>query len=243
MKTHMLHELGDHREELVLTRAAREVMPDNFAALSVEVRALAALGETRAVFALADTALSVSAGPFGEAGDVMLLAAQELRAHGQLAQSMEMARRAADWYRNTPADPARGDPLWHDTRRGHAHYLAGEWDEARLLYEELLAREPRHRVRFYGPLGAIAARKGDRAAAEAYLNALANIDTPAEAELYDVGIARARIAVLLGDPQRALAFLLEGYLGGQGVDLHAEVDFEGVLKHDRGFQEFVRPKG
>ena len=243
MKTHMLHELGDHREELLLTRAAREVMPDNFSALSAQVRALAALGETRAVLALVDTALSVSAGPFGEGGGVMLLAAQELRAHGQVAQSMAMAQRAADWYRNTPADPAKGDPVWHDTRLGHAHYLAGNLDEARLLYEELLEREPRHRVRFYGMLGAIAARKGDRAAAEAYLNALANLDVPTEAELYDVGIARARIAVLLDNPQRALAFLLEGYLGGQGVDLHLELDFEDVLKHDRGFQEFVRPKG
>ena len=138
---------------------------------------------------------------------------------------------------------SNGKVGWHESRLADALYLAAELDEAGALYEQLLEKDPSWRVAYYGSLGAVAARKGDRATAEAYITALAGVDIPEEAEPYDVALARARIAALLGDAGRALAYLRAGYNGGQGVDLHADVDFEDVLAHNRAFQEFVRPKG
>jgi hypothetical protein len=60
--------------------------------------------------------------------------------------------------------------------------VAGELDEAQALYEELLKKNPSWRVGYDGSLGAVAARKGERPAAEAYLDALATVQVPAEAQ-------------------------------------------------------------
>lgn len=241
LRTTMLHELREHSRELALTRQMRSAAPRVMAPLRAQVRALSALGEIDEVMALVDSALSLPVGPGSNPGSLMILAAEELRAHGHRAPGAQVARRAIEWYRN-PAAFTKVNP-WPEDDLAYALYLGEEWDEAQALYHKLLEAHASWRVEYFGRLGAIAARRGDRARAEEYLTALAVVDIPAEGEAYEVGFARARIAAQLGDAERALAFLREGYRGGQGVDLHTDVDFQSLLEHDPGFKEFARPKG
>jgi tetratricopeptide (TPR) repeat protein len=241
-RTDLLHQLGRYDEELALTRSAREILPLDMNILAKLVRARAAVGEVKAVLALVDTALSLPNPGQHTAGALMLGAAQELRAHGHLEPSLEMAQRAVDWYKAMPA-AFTNRTSWHEIYLAAGLYQGGKLDEAQAMYEELLRKDPSWRIGYYGSLGAIAARKGDSEAAEKYIRAISDLEVPADGEAYEVGMERARIAVLLGDAERALVYLREGYRGGQGADLHADLDFETVLANDPGFQEFVRPKG
>jgi tetratricopeptide (TPR) repeat protein len=239
-RAELLHELGEHSQELDLTRRARSLMPRSWGALAAQVRAFAALGEVDGVWALVDTALSLPFGVNSNPGTVMIQAAEELRGHGQPVPAGELTRRAIEWFRN--ASPTPG-PAWVDDRLAYALYLGGEWDEAEALYRKAIEAHPSWRGEYLGWLGAIAAHRGDRAGAEEYLGALARVEMPAEGEAYQVAFSRARIAAQLGDPERALAFLREGYRGGQGVDLHTDVDLQSLIERHPGFKEFARPKG
>ena len=78
---------------------------------------------------------------------------------------------------------------------------------------------------------------------EGYLDALSRLAVRSEAQPEDVGRSRARIAAALGETERALAFLREGYGGGQGIDLHTDIDFQPAIEANADFREFVRPKG
>ena len=46
---------------------------------------------------------------------------------------------------------------------------------------------------------------------------------------------------MLGDQDGAMQLLRQA-VGDQGIDLHADMDFES-LKNNREFREFIRPKG
>jgi tetratricopeptide (TPR) repeat protein len=243
MRSELMHELADYRSQYELAERARARMPRSLAPILEQIKALSAMQEASRVLALVDTAVSLPIETLMSPGDVMVIAAAELRAHQNHDAFETVIDRAVEWYRTSPATFTKAEPAWHERRLANALYLAGRWDESREIYERLVEISSDWRMSYYAHLGAIAARKGDRTEAERYIALLGTLRIPIDAELYDIGVARGEIAAQLGDADRALQFLIEGYDGPQGVDLHTDIDFEEVIRTHPGFQEFVRPKG
>jgi hypothetical protein len=237
-RTILYHEIGEYRKEAALARHARKLHSRKLDALYAEVRALAATGRVKQVNALLDSALSAERDPFYSPGNLMQIAAEELRAHGHFDASTLALHRAIEWYRTHP--DASADSMTHAYTLAGALYMDGQLSEAKALMERLAAAPSPFRADLYGRLGAIAARTGDRATAKQYLSALTALplaDGPASEAL----LARARITAVLGDDEGALR-LLRDAIGGQGTDLHADLDFESLRKN-RAFREFITPKG
>ena len=243
------HELAEHRRELRVARQARRLDMTDLQALSNEVRARAALGQSRAVIALLDTALALPVHAFYTPGDVMLLAARELAAHQHPEPARQALGLAIAWYRSRPSHGA-------DTERdrwalAESLYLAGCWARSEpqrlLLLAEadslfrVVAGDPQFALEIQGNLGAIAARRGDRRTAEQILASLETFMRSTSSPPGEGYFADATIRAVLGDAEGALASLRE-WVGGQGWDLHTQLDFESLMAHAQ-FREFTRPKG
>ena len=236
-RTILYHEIGEYRKEAALARHARRLHPRKLDAIYAHVRALAATGRVKEVNALLDSALSAERDPFYTPGNLMQIAAEELRAHGYLDASTAAVRRAIEWYSTHPNGSA--DSTTHSSNLADALYLNGQLREAKELMQRLAAEPSPFRAYLYGRLGAIAAHTGDRATANQYLTALTTLPL-ADGPESEALMARARITAVLGDDEGALR-LLRDAIGGQGTDLHADLDFES-LRRNRAFREFITPK-
>lgn len=233
------HLLGHHRRELRVARRARELHPDNDNALRLELRALAAAGRVTEVRRAFDVHLARPGPGQLRSGILTRETALELRAHGHAAEAEELLGRSLDWYRVRPADLQ----VTVGMRRAlvEAHYLAGAWEEARQSLTALAVERPDD-IAVQGRLGTLAARQGNRAEAERILAWLGALERP-----YLLGentYWRARIAALLGDRERAVAWLREAFAEGRSewIDLHSDPDLES-LHDDTAFRRLVRPKG
>jgi hypothetical protein len=149
-------------------------------------------------------------------------AAAELRWHGHAAAADEIGRLAVRWYREALAAVKEDRPHEYGKSKRYVTlhiagslYDLGKWNEARDLYEGLM-REPMppgYSYDYYfaydleplGYLGIDAARRGDRAAAEAFIQRLGAIDRP-----YLLGNDlhwQARITAALGECERTVELL------------------------------------
>ena len=249
--TRALHMTGDYRAELKEAREGGRRHPDNPQIVAAQVRALAALGRTQDVTRLLAENGNLSPQLGWTAADVMLLAALELRAHGQRAAADTALAQTSAWIDaharagvTSPADHYRAALTW---------YVAGRLDASRREFEGLIARHEAGGVDamhgldgageldYRGYLGAIAARQGNREQALRMDRALAGVRQP-----YLFGthtLWRARIQALLGDRQSAVVLVREAL--SQGYPhmhaLHTDIDFEG-LRDYQPFQELLRPK-
>jgi DNA-binding SARP family transcriptional activator/TolB-like protein len=235
-----LHQLREHRKELdVVLRARSRDGQDRMGILVSEVRARAALGQIRKVSALIDSARSLPGEAFYSPGWMMLVAAEEFRAHGEPDAATEILKRAIAWMRVRPA--AEADSWMHVYNLAHSLYRAERWDEAEPMFRKLAEKRHYYGAYALGYLGAIAARRGDRVLAEQILAALEGLTFADEWLAYEAKFARAKIKALLGDAEGALRLLREAK-GDQGGDLHTEFDFES-LANDPDFRAFTKPKG
>jgi hypothetical protein len=73
------------------------------------------------------------------------------------------------------------------------------------------------------------------------LKALERLTQSTERPVGEVFYSQARIRALLGDREGAVRSLHD-WIGGQGFDLHTEIDFESLADY-APFREFIRPKG
>ncbi len=115
-------------------------------------------------------------------------------------------------------------------------------DEARILADSLLAADTGN-PSYWGWVGALAARGGDRAGAQQADRWLAAFDDPYTRR--GAILWRARIQAQLGETESAIGLLREAYTAGvtfQGSAFHGSPFLE-PLREDPGFEEFVRPKG
>jgi predicted Zn-dependent protease len=172
-------------------------------------------------------------------GDVMVDAARELRAHGHRPSSIEMAGRAAEWYRSRPAEVVQA--IEYRLGLARALYLAERWDEARATFA-VLARDVPDTIEFAGRLGVIAARQGDEVTARAMLADLRQ--RRSEGDSGEPSYAAAGIAALLDERNEAVALLREAFARGlaHGFRVHTETALEPLLDYPP-FVELVRPKG
>ncbi|UCF20945.1 MAG: hypothetical protein JSU87_05985 [Gemmatimonadota bacterium] len=244
------HMLGDYRRELKAARRARRQYPDLQPALAFEVQALAALGRVAELNERLDEGLMLTPQWLFTYSYTLRTAAAELRAHGHPEAAADVLQRAVDWRRAQPL----GEDMDPFTRYEFAQtlYLAGRWDEARSLFEDMTVDLPYSvrykgaipcRINYLGYLGALAARRGDREEALRISSELDSLEVHPVTSL-PRPVWRASIAALLGEKERAVALLLEAFSNGlyYGTWLHADPDFQSL--HDYPpFQDLLRPKG
>jgi DNA-binding SARP family transcriptional activator len=236
--TEAYHMIGDHERERDAARRGRLQHPEAVSTLLYETRAHAALGEVEAVVRIADEAVALASDRFANAGEVLLVAARELRAHGHQRASQAMLARAIDWQ----GDACAQEPSYPGRLTlARMCYEAERWTEATAMLLQLRV-ERADDVDVQGCLGTLAARTGDHAAAResmATLRAKSGVHHYGRHLLY-----AARIASVLGDTDGALALLRGAFARGcpYDVELHADVDLA-LLAGDQRFRELLRPKG
>ena len=241
------HQLGAYERELRDARQGRRRFPAAWHSAYSELRALAAR-DPRGEFArrleratLRPDRTLFPGGPVLLGMQARLQLAEELRTHGKPQAATALAWQLA----HELVGGSVPDSYHRRAMLARVRYFHGQWDEARVVAEGLVRDDPAD-VQARGLLGAIAARRGDRAAAERAAAVLAASRAP-----YLFGRAsyeRARIAALLGDRAGAVALLraaleqgLRAWTWFGEVDLHTDMDFDG-LRDDAAFRELVRPK-
>ncbi len=233
-----LHLLGRHERELTEAQGIRRNFPEEPMALSLEASALAALGRLDEVKRVARESLT-SASKRATAGDVVIRAASELRAHGYRQASLELAAQAVDWYAERLESHPSSRPEWLEGMV-HALQLSERWDEAAAACRSLLQADPGD-VAHLGTLGALAARRGRRDEALSISEQLRRINQP---RLHGENTyQRACIAAQLGDKELALALLREAFAEGvpYGVGHHREIGLE-PLWDDASLRALLAPK-
>jgi DNA-binding SARP family transcriptional activator/tetratricopeptide (TPR) repeat protein/TolB-like protein len=210
------HMLGDHRSELTTAKEGRHRFPNAWRTMAAEVRALAALGRASDVSARLDETLAWVPSDTMNAGRLMLIAADELRAHGH--PDPELSARAVHWFETT-AD-----------RSGlaAAYDAAGKSAAAESIWVSI------GDIDALGGLGVSAARRGDRAAAEQYTEQLAAIARP-----YVFGrntYQQARIAAQLGERSTAVELIRAAFTQGKPYDLTLHTDR--ALEPLHGYEAF-----
>jgi tetratricopeptide (TPR) repeat protein len=231
------HMLGESDKELETARRGREYFPNLVSLRAIEARAFAAMGRIQEVENVIDDSLSLPSGRM-TSGEVLLEAAEELRAHGHLADAKEMASRAVGLYRTRAGEEAENDRNRYGLAR--ALYLAEKFEEAQVLFRQLASEKP-DTIAYKGYLGALAVRQGDPETALRIAAELEAIDRP-----YVFGAHtywRGCIAALLGDRESAVQLLRDAFAQGfrYDVSIHRDVNLE-PLRGYPPFQELLRPK-
>jgi len=237
--TEAYHMLADHQRELAAARRGRSQHPESVGALLYETRALAALGDVDAVRRSVDEALALGDDRFTTVGELMFVAAQELRTHGRAVDSHQMLERAITW--QTGRCAAEQTSFTDRLLLVRMHHEAGQWRDAAAMLHEL-ERDHAGDDAVRGAAGTLAARSGDGPVARVALAALR-----ARTGRFHFGrhlMWGARIAAALGDRDNALSMLRGAFARGypHGVELHTDFDLM-ALQGDERFRELLRPKG
>lgn len=244
------HMLGEHRRELETAQLGRRQYPNRINTIIYELRALAALGRVEEVNDRLDESLAPRPDWVDTHSYVMQTAAIELQAHGHVNAARDVLDRAISYHRTRRPAEAESAVARYDFAQ--TLYLAGQWEEAQALFEEIDADLPcgvsiRARrpcmVNTKGYLGVIAARRGDTEKALRISKELENLERHPVSSL-PVPIWQAHIAAVLGEKARAVNLLQEAVSNGlwHGPWLHADPDWE-PLRDYPPFRELMRPKG
>jgi TolB-like protein len=230
------HQLGEHEAELEVVRFGLTLYPDSFTLRQDEMRALAALGRVPEVEKAINAALSVR-GRRSSPGEVILTAAQELRAHGYAADSRRIAAMGAKWYAGRTGQETThpGNTL----NEVECLWLAERYDEAWKVVESAIARWPTD-LFAQGYRGIVAARLGKREIAEAVERRLATVQRRPATALW----LRACITAQLDDQQGAVALLHDALANGFAIPgyLHVYAFLEPLHGYPP-FEELIAPKG
>jgi serine/threonine-protein kinase len=234
------HAAGDHERELA---TIQERIPDG---LFPEVFALGAAGRIDDIEALLEPAPALINRTL-TLGTAILLAAEELRAHGYSQHAAAMAARGFRWY-DSVMPPRLNDYLI--VTREWAY--AGQLDRAGRLIDQMEEEFAERGVEAHwgvlGMRGVLAAMHGDRETALAYSERLEGLDHRPHLDwLLSTGKVRswqARIALHLGERDRAMSLLREALLKGHNDASHLHMDpLLAPLWDDAEFRELMRPKG
>ncbi len=232
------HMLGEYVAELAVTEFGVRLYPDMLNVRGDRARALAALGRVAEVDRTITESLAIRS-QIDTPGEVMLTAAQELRAHGHPDDARRIAFQCADWYATLTGKEAEagGGALNHV----ECLWLAERWQEARSEADAVAKRMPTN-VFAEGYRGIIAARAGDRTIAEA-----ADRDLAAADDVRRRGTCswlRACIAAQRGERDQALELLRVALAHGLALGgyLHVYAFLEPLHGYPP-FEELIKPKG
>jgi hypothetical protein len=99
--TESLHLVGDYQQEIKECRKGQQLCPNAIFLYAEEVAAFAAMGKIKEINEIISKCHSISF-HVGTVGNVILVAAGELRAHGYDSLSYEYANQAIEWYQHQP---------------------------------------------------------------------------------------------------------------------------------------------
>ncbi|HJV37640.1 MAG TPA: protein kinase [Geothrix sp.] len=223
----LLHQRGEYEEELRLARKGMAVVPDNTLFRVREVAALAAMGRMAEVeqAVQAGSLVKPSRGLAAPPRALEAIAAAELHAHGEEAESQRWASRFLD--RHSPsADPPTEPWLWGDTI--HMLRILGRQKEALALVDARLAKDPDNpdplsdRGMLLAELGAATEAR----AVEAQLAALPSKPGSMPGHPFEC----ACVLAALGEKERMVERLRQAVAGGSNLAY--------VLTHDEAFRKF-----
>ncbi len=236
-RAHAEHRLGDFVAELRSARRMRTEHPDSRQALVLEVRAAAAQGDTRLVDSLVEAQAQLSPDAYWSQGAALVVAGEELTAHGRAFASARYFTRAVRWLANQLARAP--DHRAHRYWLGSALYDAGRWPEAEPYFESL-ARDFPNRLQYRSLRAFVLARAGRHEAAQRALGPRPSYN-PAEHT-----VARARLAAIAGQKGAAIALIgqaiAEGYEGLPWLHAVAFRDFGGLVG-DPAYDALMFPAG
>ena len=233
------HLTGDHNQELRITQRARERYGNTLDVLAIEMGALAALGRLEELQTRVAEAEAARPATWASAGLVLMLVAEELRTHGHTDASRTLLHRALRWYRDQPARQRATQS--NRAEFAEVLYSAEQWQASRQIFEELAAQDSAM-VPYKVFLGLLAARLGDSVKAERISQELSNVEL--SFVFGHVTYARARIASLLGQRERAVELLRRAFSQGlmYGMSgLHRDKDLESLRGYPP-FEDLLRPK-
>ncbi|MDH5466061.1 MAG: protein kinase [Candidatus Aminicenantes bacterium] len=230
------HMRGEYLKELEEVTKGQDYFRDNPSFRLGRVRALAALGRIQEVLKGIDD-IAATAPQTELPGPIMLVAAQELRAHGYLNEAKEIAGRAVAWYQGRTPEQEASEKQRSDLAL--ALYVNEQWKNAQKMFQDLKGEFPEN-IEYKGFLGRLAARLGDRKAALKISEELSGVDRPFLFGFHTY--SRACIASLLGEQEQAVELLREAFSQGRpyGVYLHRDLDLE-PLREFPQFQQLLWP--
>jgi DNA-binding SARP family transcriptional activator len=243
------HMLRDHTRELEVASRCRHLHPHDPLAALLEIRAFAGLGRDRDVMRVVEQVLVSTSGRKTAAGEILVEAALELRAHGAATAGAALMQRAVEWYRaDTRTDASQ--------RRRYARALfhANQLDEARGIFEELAATSA-GRVQPVGQhhphlaahldegfLAAIAAATGDETQLERWCTVLEDLEGPFMygAQWYWLAV----VAAIRNDNDRAVRMLRRAFADGLPMENYVHTDPHlARIAGDERFDAIMRPRG
>ena len=211
---HARHLVGDYGSELDAAQALRVRFPERRIGAVIEARALAAAGRARELDSLLSSLKGLSPSVYWSQGAAMVVAGEELRAHGRQDEGEAMLRRGRTWLE----ERLREEP----GLRQHRYWLASamydleDFEGATRMFADLAIEYP-ERSQYSGLHALGLARSGNLETAEALL------DEGFEYALGERTALLARLAAIGGDPARAVSLLSTALQ--QGLDgavwLHA----------------------
>ncbi|MBC7844023.1 MAG: protein kinase [Gemmatimonadaceae bacterium] len=221
--------LGNHVEELSAARELHRRFPERRVAAILEARALAALGDHRALDSALAAGQSLPTNVYWSHGAAMVVASEELMRRGNESDGRRYAERAVTWFAaRLAADPTdQAHRYW----MGSALYDLARYQAARPYFESL-AREYPARLEYRGLAALVAARRRDLDGASRWLGPAA----PHEIPLHMVFCAR--IAAISGKTENAITFLTSA--ADHGIEHYpwlagsAFRDFTAVERDPRG---------
>ncbi len=210
--THARHMMGDHQRELEAARAMRERYPDRRVGVALAARALAAMGELARLDSVIEDARSLPQTTYWSRGAAMVVAGEELQAHGWAREGSAMLERAVRWLQ-TQLELHPGERrlrYW----LGTAYYDLTQWEDAAAVLKALADQYGRFGDQ--GMAAVSAARIGDP-------NAEQRLPAPTLRTTGSLTAFRARIAAIRGNTDQAVALFNEAiHLGVDDLPwLHA----------------------
>ena len=219
---HAYHMAGDYERELAAARGMLTRYPDRRVGLVLEARALAVMGR----LAELDSALEVSSTlpptTYWSQGAAMVLAGQELLAHGNREDGRRFLARGINWLRAELAihPEERGHRFW----LGSALYGLNRWPEAADIFRQLSVESPARADYSWEAALALLRNGADSTEVAQWLRA----PTPREQGVF--AVYRGRIALIQGNREAALSIFADalrfGVEGLAWVHAAAVPDFE-----------------
>ena len=243
------HYIGDHSGERAAAERSEQLSGVNIYTLIRRGVAYAALGDSIAVERLVDAAYVVSSESFPNAfgGEIILIVAQELMAHGHEAHGQQVLERGLRWHVEHRGETRHGDTIPRTDlafREVLALRVAGRNAEALELVKPLVALNSTD-SRFRSFYGRAKGSLGNHAAADsvdAWLAELQRDPAKAATSLNE----RAFLAAARGRREEAVALMRESFARGTGFyirrNLHRFNDWF-PLKGYEPYDRMVTPAG
>jgi DNA-binding winged helix-turn-helix (wHTH) protein/tetratricopeptide (TPR) repeat protein/TolB-like protein len=236
------HLLGDDEAVLRLAAESLEHFPDGLVFYGLQANILGVMGRFEEMNDILEKSLTIRWHTRTSPGVSSAYTARELRAHGYREQSLDLAERSVEWYRERP-DEIQGEPWFYLA----ALNVAERWREARDVAGQKVRENPDD-VQYFGFMGVLEARIGNTDGARRIAEKLL---TSEEADPIAERLVRpertywrACIAAQLGECDEAVRLLQRSFAEGLRFsdEFHRDINLEPLWDFPP-FQELIAPKG